>query len=70
VTRWLSIEEHAAKRHTTVGAIKTERWRGRGPKAVRSGRRLLWDEAEIDRWLAAGLRRPSEPRGHSAKASN
>src|SRR5947209_482253 len=57
--RWLTVEEHAAKRHTTPGAILTERWRGGGPPAVRAGRRLLWDEAAVDKWLQAQARSPS-----------
>jgi hypothetical protein len=49
VTRWLSTEEHAAKRHTTVGAIKTERWRGKGPRAVS---RRVTGSATTDRRIA------------------
>jgi predicted DNA-binding transcriptional regulator AlpA len=62
MTVWLNMEEHAAKRHTTAGAIRSERWRGEGPKAVRSGRILLWAEDEVDRWLASRAKSPAEPR--------
>jgi predicted DNA-binding transcriptional regulator AlpA len=49
--RFLTIEEVADLRRTTPQAIYSERARGDGPPAYRSGRRLLFDETEVIEWL-------------------
>ena len=47
-----TVEELAEAFHTTVHAIYAMRHRGQGPKAIKVGRKLLFRESDIERWLA------------------
>ena len=51
--RWLDIENLADRWHTTPQAIHTRRHRGDLPTPIKSGKRLLWDEADVERTLKA-----------------
>jgi predicted DNA-binding transcriptional regulator AlpA len=49
--RLLTVEEVADRLRTTPAAIYCLRYRGEGPPAVRVGKRLLHDEADLEAWL-------------------
>ncbi len=43
----------AALRCTTENALAQERWRGRGPRYVRDGRRVLYRAGDLADYIAA-----------------
>lgn len=49
----LTIEEVATRLRTTPSAVYSSRYRGQAPGSLgmRSGKRLLFDWSEVDRWL-------------------
>jgi excisionase family DNA binding protein len=51
----LTVEEVAEIRKTTPSAIRLLAWRGQIPH-FKSGRRLLFDEAEVFAWLESQRR--------------
>lgn len=46
-----TVEQVAEWAHTTASGIWTLRSRNKGPKGVRVGRRVLFRESDIRRWL-------------------
>lgn len=48
----LSTEEAAGYLKSTPGTLKAWRYQERGPLFQRSGRRVVYDLEELDRWLA------------------
>jgi excisionase family DNA binding protein len=52
-SRFLTTEELAVLLRTSSAAIHCLRYRGEAPPAVRVGKRLLFDRAEVDDWIAA-----------------
>ena len=48
--RLLTIEEVAQRFRTSPSTVRYWRHLGIGPAGVRVGRRVLYDEAECDRW--------------------
>ncbi len=50
--------EVAELRHTTENALAQERWRGRGPRYVRDGRRVLYRAADLADYIAANTITP------------
>lgn len=49
--RLLTIEELAALVHTTPEAIHTQRYRTGEPKGVKVGRRVMFRDEDVRRWL-------------------
>lgn len=49
--RFLTAPETAERLRTTPQALYNMRHRGEGPPAVQVGRRLLYDEADLDAYL-------------------
>jgi predicted DNA-binding transcriptional regulator AlpA len=49
--RLLDIHEVSARTRAPVETLRYWRQQGVGPKAFRLGRRLVWDESEVERWL-------------------
>lgn len=47
---FLTIEQVAERWHTTPQAIHARRHRGNMPTPIKSGKRLLWNEADIERF--------------------
>ena len=47
----LRVEEVADEVGLTPAAIYSLRFRGRGPRAIRIGRRLLFDRRDVDAWI-------------------
>lgn len=50
--RYLITEEVAERCRTSASTVRYWRMHGVGPKGVRRGRRVLYAESEVDRWLA------------------
>jgi predicted DNA-binding transcriptional regulator AlpA len=50
-SRLLSAVDFADRLHTTPGAIYTARHRGDLPPAIKVGKRVLWRESDVERWL-------------------
>lgn len=50
---YMVTEEVAALLRTSVDTVRYWRYSGRGPKAIKVGRRVLYDAAEVSRWIAA-----------------
>lgn len=48
----LNTNDAARYLKSTPGTLKSWRYQGTGPLCERSGRRVLYDLAELDRWLA------------------
>jgi DNA-binding transcriptional MerR regulator len=48
--RLLTTEEVAARFRTSPATVRYWRHIGIGPAGVRVGRRVLYDELEVDRW--------------------
>jgi len=48
--RLLTTEEVAARFRTSPATVRYWRHIGIGPTGVKAGRRVLYDEAECDRW--------------------
>jgi predicted DNA-binding transcriptional regulator AlpA len=59
-TRWLDARAAAARTGLTVGTLATYRSMGVGPPFRRLGRRVVYDPAELDAWIAAA-RAPWSP---------
>lgn len=51
----------AAFRRTTTNALAQERWRGRGPRYVRDGRRVLYRAGDLADYIAANTVEPGVP---------
>ena len=60
----LTISEVAAILRAPVATMRYWRHLGIGPAGIRVGRRVLYDEAECDRWWQTKIRR--EAQGSSA----
>jgi predicted DNA-binding transcriptional regulator AlpA len=52
-TRWLDARAAAARSGLTVGTLATYRSMGVGPPFRKLGRRVVYDPAELDAWMAA-----------------
>lgn len=50
--RYLTSKEVALRRRRSTQALVMERKRGQGPPYIRDGRRYLYREDDIERWLA------------------
>jgi hypothetical protein len=48
-------------RRTTENALAQERWRGRGPRYVRDGRRVLYRAGDLADYIAANTVEPGAP---------
>ena len=48
---YLTIDEVAATLRVSVPTVRWLRQEGRFAPAIRVGRRLLWDQAEIESWM-------------------
>lgn len=48
----LTVDEVAARLRVTVATIRWLRQKGRFAPAVKIGRRVLWDAAELEAWVA------------------
>ena len=51
VEQLLTIEDVAEAVRSTPAAVHTLRHRGVGPKGIRVGKRVLFREADVRRWL-------------------
>jgi excisionase family DNA binding protein len=51
----LTAGEVAERLRMSVAALYSLRHRGEGPPAIRLGRRVLFPESELERWLAERL---------------
>lgn len=51
----------AAFRRTTTNALAQERWRGRGPRYVRDGRRVLYRAGDLADYISANTVEPGVP---------
>jgi integrase len=51
--RWLDTRAAAARSGMTTGTLATYRWMGVGPPFRQVQRRIVYDAAELDAWLAA-----------------
>jgi excisionase family DNA binding protein len=51
MSRLLSIDETAERLHVQRCTIRNLRQAGRFAPAVKIGRRLFWDEADLEEWL-------------------
>lgn len=49
--RLLTIEEVAEVTRVPVNTLRYWRHCGTGPKAARMGKRLVWRESEVTRWV-------------------
>lgn len=49
----LTTAELAALCRTSPETCRYWRWRGEGPRAMKVGRRVLYDRRDVDAWLAA-----------------
>ncbi len=49
---YLTVPEFASEVRASVQTVYSWRHRGRGPKAYRVGRRLLFRRADVQEWLA------------------
>ena len=47
----ITIEQLAEQLQTTPAALHALRYRGNSPRAIRVGKRLLFNQADIDEWL-------------------
>jgi hypothetical protein len=54
--QFLKPEELAARWRTTVGTLKTQRYRGRGPAYVKNGRSVLYKLSVIEAYELAQTR--------------
>lgn len=52
MTKLYGIEETAQLLHLTVDGLRTLRHKHRGPVGVKVGRRVLWSQESVDRYLA------------------
>lgn len=50
--RYLTTEEVAEVARTVPSTVRFWRMNGTGPKGIRRGRRVLYAESEVARWLA------------------
>ena len=63
--RLLTTEEVAARFRTSPATVRYWRHVGIGPAGVRVGRRVLYDELEVDRWWESKVGRDRATRVHS-----
>lgn len=49
--RLLSVEEAADRLHISACTLRSLRQEGRFIPATKIGRRIFWDEAELEEWL-------------------
>ena len=50
-TRLLSVAEAADRLHISVCTLRSLRQEGRFLPATKIGRRIFWDEADLEEWL-------------------
>lgn len=50
--RYLTTEEVALMARTVPSTVRYWRMVGKGPKGVKRGRRVLYAESAVERWLA------------------
>jgi predicted DNA-binding transcriptional regulator AlpA len=63
--RLLTTEEVAARFRTSPATVRYWRHVGIGPAGVRVGRRVLYDELEVDRWWESKVGGDKATRAHS-----
>lgn len=51
MSKLLSIDEAAARLRVSVCTLRYLRQEGRFAPATRVGRRLFWEEADVENWL-------------------
>ena len=66
--RLLTTEEVAVRFRTSPSTVRYWRHLGIGPAGVRVGRRVLYDEAECDRWWQSKVAEPLTGSGRSHRA--
>lgn len=54
-------KDFAAHRHTSVGALAHERFRGAGPRFVKIGHRVMYRAGDIAEWIASRTVTPGSP---------
>src|SRR5439155_24159712 len=64
---WLTLEQAAARCHTTPGALRKRAQRGQLPGAVRDGARWLVDRRALDNALQRGTIRTDHENGRAPR---
>jgi len=59
---FLTTEELAGRLRTSPGTVRYWRHVGTGPRGIKVGKRVLYDERVVDEWLAGRTGGESEPR--------
>lgn len=65
----LTTEDVAALCHTSPGTVHYWRTQGKGPKAYRVGRRLIFRRSDVEEWLERYASDPAD-RAASARTRN
>lgn len=61
--RMMRTVEAAAYCGSSTSTFEKLRLTGRGPRYVKMGRRVVYDPADLDAWLAANRRRSTSDKG-------
>lgn len=59
---YLTTEEVAEMARTTASTVRYWRMVGKGPRGVKRGRRVLYPQSAVDRWLAGDDGQGTNPR--------
>lgn len=59
-SQFLEIEEVVALLRVSSSLLAKWRMRGRGPRFIKVGRRILYERSELSRWLAAQTHRSTQ----------
>lgn len=58
--RYLTTEEVADIARTAPSTVRYWRHLGKGPRAVKKGRRVLYPESAVEQWMAEGADDPND----------
>ncbi len=51
-SKYLTTDELAQELRTPVDTIRYWRYAGKGPRSLKVGRRVLYDPADVEAWIA------------------
>lgn len=60
-TKYLITEEVAEQCRTSPETVRYWRHKGLGPKSFKLGRRVLYNPADVEAWIALAEERASQP---------
>jgi excisionase family DNA binding protein len=66
---YLTTEKLAEFLNISVQTLNKWRWEGKGPRFVKLGSRVVYDQADVEAYMAQQVRRSTTDRGETVHAT-